>query len=212
MASVSTTSNEIDRNERESIRWALIDYMKGHKIGVPTLAARIKASHPREMEIPWKTLQRFLAGRRTKDIALTICKNFVATLPPNRPTAFQALGQALRIIYNHPLPPDIAGTYDLATEDFSTTLSITNTSDGYALVTERCPEKHYIHDGVIVATATAARLVTLRDRLLLTPRYLMVSGESAYVYEYSPLKNHDIMRKARFTRHAEADPVSARQA
>ena len=60
LASVSTTGNEFDLTERERIRWALIDYMKAHRIGVPTLAARIKASHPREMEIPWKTLQRFL--------------------------------------------------------------------------------------------------------------------------------------------------------
>ena len=65
LASVSTTGNEFDLTERERIRWALIDYMKAHKIGVPTLAARIKASHPREMEIPWKTLHRFLAGERT---------------------------------------------------------------------------------------------------------------------------------------------------
>lgn len=63
LASVSTTGNEFDLTERERIRWALIDYMKAHKIGVPTLADRIKKSRPREMEIPWKTLQRFLAGR-----------------------------------------------------------------------------------------------------------------------------------------------------
>src|SRR5208282_2623021 len=36
------TGNEFDLTERERIRWALIDYMKAHKIGVPTLAARIK--------------------------------------------------------------------------------------------------------------------------------------------------------------------------
>ena len=66
LATVSTTDNEFDLTERERIRWALIDYMKAHKIGIPTLAARIKASHPREMEIPWKTLQRTLGPSAAK--------------------------------------------------------------------------------------------------------------------------------------------------
>src|SRR5271168_4471760 len=75
-----------DISQRERIRAALIGYMKEHGIRVPTLAVRIRQSHPREMEIPLKTLQRFLAGRRTQDMALTICAAFVEKLP-HKPTA-----------------------------------------------------------------------------------------------------------------------------
>ena len=31
----TVSGNEFDLTERERIRWALIDYMKAHKIGVP---------------------------------------------------------------------------------------------------------------------------------------------------------------------------------
>ena len=128
--------DEFDLTERERIRWALIDYMKAHKIGVPTLAARIKAPHPREMEIPWKTLQRFLAGVRTHDMALTICKAFVEKLP-NRPSAFQAIEQALYTLYNKSLAPDIARFYKLTRSESFTLRSISAPSNGYALVNER---------------------------------------------------------------------------
>ena len=196
---------EFDLTERERIRRALIDYMKAHRIGVPTLAERIKKSHPREMEIPWKTLQRFLGPlrkpleeapepatkkpmkpTRTRDIALIICQTFVEKLP-NKPTEFQALGQALHAFYKQPLPVDIAGPYDLDAEYYHNMLSISAPADGYALVNERSTRNH-IYDGVIIATGQQARLVIMRDRLMLTPRYLMVSGQVAYVYEFSPFK------------------------
>ncbi len=125
---------EFDLIERERIRWALIDYMKAHKIGVPTLAERIKKSHPREMEIPWKTLQRFLGPlrkpleeapepatkkpmnpTRTRDMALTICAAFAEKLP-NRPTAIHALGDAFHAVYGK--SPDIpAGTYSVSVHE-----------------------------------------------------------------------------------------------
>ena len=66
-------------------------------------------------------------------------------------------------------------------------LSISAAADGYGLVNERSTRNH-IHDGVIVATGQQARLVIMRDRLMITPLYLMVSGEAAYVYEFSPFK------------------------
>jgi hypothetical protein len=50
-----------DAAECELIRKKLIRYMKENGIGAPKLAARIKASHPREIEIPLSTLQRFLS-------------------------------------------------------------------------------------------------------------------------------------------------------
>jgi hypothetical protein len=42
LASVSTTGNEFDLSERERIRQALLAYMRENKVGVPTLAERIK--------------------------------------------------------------------------------------------------------------------------------------------------------------------------
>ena len=178
--------------------------MKARRIGVPTLAARMKTYHPREMEIPWKTLQRFLAGIRTHDMALTICKAFVEKLP-NKPMPFQALGLALYAIYNHPLPLDIAGNYDLIYEGaFSSSLSISTPSDACALVTERNADRHIL-DGVIVATSGNTHLVALRDRLMLTPRYIMLQDDTAHIYEFSPIKHlrdNPLVFDAKFSRHA----------
>ena len=50
-----------DAAERELTRKKLIRYAKENGIGAPTLAERIKASHPRGTELPVSTLQQFLA-------------------------------------------------------------------------------------------------------------------------------------------------------
>ena len=101
LASVSTTDNEFDLAERERIRWALIDYMKAHKIGVPTLASPDQSVSPARNGNPaGRRLQRTLGPlrppkdptkepkrpTRTHDMALIICKAFVEKLP-NKPTA-----------------------------------------------------------------------------------------------------------------------------
>ena len=226
LASVSTPGNEFDLSERERIRQALLAYMREHKIGTPTLAERIKKSHPREMEIPLKTLQRTLGPlrkpkdptkepkrpSRTHDMALIICKTFVDKLP-NKPMPFQVLGQALCAIYKQPLSPDITGIYDLILPEASstTTLSISAPSDGCALANERSINGQ-IHDGVVIATAHNAHLAVLRDRLMLTPRYVMFTGDQGYVCEYYPLKNPDFphfTHRARLSRHGETNPASA---
>jgi hypothetical protein len=173
---------EFNLTERERIRWALLAYMKEHAIGTPTLAARIKASHPREMEIPLRTLQRVLGPlkpatdeapapkpTRVHDITLTICKMFVDKLP-NKPTAMHALGEALHAVYGQ--KPDIpAGTYTVM-ED-KTVLSkfmITASSGQFMLVKEVTAEAYRrIFDGVIVR-AGSNLISTLKDRLMLTAR------------------------------------------
>jgi hypothetical protein len=85
------------------------------------------------MELPLKSLQRFLGKlkplpedatpeeierakpTRTHDMALIICKAFVEKLP-DKPTAMQALGQALYAIYGK--QPDIKdGTYAVLAHD-----------------------------------------------------------------------------------------------
>ena len=64
--------NRFDTAERERIRAAILRYMEAHRIGVPTLQARIAQAADRSLDlIPLKTLQRFLAGAtRTNDAFL----------------------------------------------------------------------------------------------------------------------------------------------
>jgi hypothetical protein len=83
-----------DEPQRATIRAALLQYMREHKIGVPTLRARISQATGRIRNSPsgddpylvdQKTLQRFLAGvMRTNDAFVAICNEFVQTLPPVR--------------------------------------------------------------------------------------------------------------------------------
>ena len=200
LASVSTTDNEFDLAERERIRQALLAYMKEHKIGVPTLAARIKASHPREMEIPWKTLQRFLAGTRTHDMALTICKAFAENLP-NKPTAMHALGEALHAVYGK-APDILAGTYAISAHE--TVISrltlipqrVANIEDQkFLLATEVTTGSLLrIYDGVVVLTGSSI-LGILKDRLMHTARVHGLHLRSApsesfhgIVYDNGPLE------------------------
>jgi hypothetical protein len=86
-----------DAAERELIRKKLIRYMKENGIGAPKLAARIKASHPREIEIPLSTLQRFLAGRGKNESCVAQCYRFAEKLTVSDPTA--ALGERLSVFY-----------------------------------------------------------------------------------------------------------------
>ena len=164
------TNDQFDLTERERIRWALIDYMKAHKIGVPTLAARIKASHPREMEIPWKTLQRFLRGKRTHDMALIICKAFAEQLP-NKPMAFQALGEALYSIYG--TKPNIpTGVYTVRADDIAISeITITAPVDRtFRLVKEATVSAdRHVYDGVTVSDGSTC-LTFLKDRHMHTAR------------------------------------------
>jgi hypothetical protein len=68
---------------RARIRAVILRYMEAHRIGVPTLQARISEATDRSIDlIPLKTLQRFLAGAtRTNDAFLIPCHQFVSGLP-----------------------------------------------------------------------------------------------------------------------------------
>lgn len=89
MAETATTraqparKNRFDTVERERIRAAMQRYMEAHRIGVPTLQARISEAADRPIDlIPLKTLQRFLAGAtRTNDAFLIPCHRFASSLP-----------------------------------------------------------------------------------------------------------------------------------
>lgn len=191
------TDHDFDLTDRERIRWVLIDYMKAHKIGVPTLAARIKASHPREMEIPWKTLQRFLAGIRTRDMVLTICAAFAEKLP-NKPAAFQALGEALLAIYGE--NPNIpTGIYTVCADYIAISeITITAAADRafrLAKETTASADRH-IYDGVIVSDGSN-RITILKDRLTHTARIHALKlhpeqGIRGIVYDNGNLESGDI--------------------
>lgn len=72
-----------DTADRGRIRAAILRYMEAHRIGVPTLQARIAEAADRSIDlIPLKTLQRFLAGAsRTNDAFLIPCHRFASGLP-----------------------------------------------------------------------------------------------------------------------------------
>lgn len=87
-----------DETNRDDVREALRRYMKEHRIGVPTLQARIiEFDRPRHREIPLSTLQRFIAGsHHTHDHHVELCHAFVSSLPYyGEDRAFGLLGNAL---------------------------------------------------------------------------------------------------------------------
>jgi hypothetical protein len=157
-----------DTQERERIRAALIGYMKEHLIGVPTLAERIKQAHPRQMEIPLKTLQRFLAGKRTQDMALNICAAFVETLP-NTPTVLQALAESLNALYTITAKIERAGEYTITDIFRNKESRITLTPSGLYLAAKEIIPPHRIYDGLMFFAGPAI-IAILRDRLMATLR------------------------------------------
>lgn len=67
------------QSARDAIRSRMIGYAKRHRIGVPTLLARMATATGRTQDqISQKTLQNFLGGtRRTNDGFVKICDEFV---------------------------------------------------------------------------------------------------------------------------------------
>ena len=69
-----------DINEQKNIRSVLLLYAKMHGIGVPRLSWRIVAEHPLKMDLPVKTLARFLSGKRVNDAAVAACHAFALSV------------------------------------------------------------------------------------------------------------------------------------
>jgi hypothetical protein len=181
-----------DANEVTRIRAVLSDYAAQNTLSVEKLFKRLCAaerSTPETVGFSFKTFQRFLAGtHQSGDNVILACARFAKGLP-NRPDAFHALGEALRALYKTPLPPDIAGSYDLVPLNISTQItqiSISTPSDGFALVSETHTDPiSRLHDGVLVSTAPGELLILLRDRLMLSPRYIATHGDGAHVYDHA---------------------------
>jgi len=175
--------------ERVRIRAVLLDYAKEKQLSVEKLYKALCLAERSTPDFSVKTFQRFLANTvRVGDEVVAACARFVRGLP-NRPDAFYALGEALHALYKVPLPPDIAGSYNLVPRNLSTQItqiSISTPSDGFA----RAVEKHTdpisrLHDGVLVSTAPGEYLILLRDRLVLSPRYVATHGDAASVYDHA---------------------------
>jgi hypothetical protein len=68
-----------DEPARRRVRDGLRSYMRAHRIGAPTLQARIiEADAPRFREVPLSTLQRFLRdAHRTADAHVALCAEFL---------------------------------------------------------------------------------------------------------------------------------------
>lgn len=200
-----------DHTERELIRQKLFHYMKKNRIGVPALAKRIQAAHPRGTEIPISTLQRFLDGRmRTNDDAVRLCYGFAEDLTASDSIA--ALGEGLSIFYNSNTDGEDSGKYDYSGEYFSETKDDAVSFDaetygvpqfeikadaGFWRVIWRVVEKGAsskgcnVLEGVLVCSVDTA-FVVLKDRLtgfpssyILSRRPEMLWGHGASVL-FSP--------------------------
>jgi hypothetical protein len=174
-----------DVAERDLTRKKLIRYAKENGTGAPTLAERIKASHPRGTELPVSTLQRFLAGRGKNKSCVALCHHFVERRTISDPSA--ALGERLFIFYGAGNGRDYSGTYrseigtaDVAEPEFAGHSEINIAADtGFWRVTEKtAPDlNHAIYDGVLVCSGDAA-VVVLKDRVAGLARSYMLWSES----------------------------------
>jgi hypothetical protein len=193
--------------ERARIRAVLLDYAKEKQLSVEKLYKALclaERSTPETVGFSFKTFQRFLANTvRVGDEVVAACARFAKTLP-NRPTAFDALGEALRGLYKKPLPPDIAGSYIISSGNLSTQVTVSEPVDGFARVKEiHPPPMRRVHEGVLVSPVEYQYMIVSRDRLLLVPRYIGINGNAAFVYDHARTIDsgqHGISYSATFTK------------
>jgi hypothetical protein len=179
---------------RARIRAVLLDYNAENKLSVEGLFKRLCAAErgSENVGFSFKTFQRFLAGsRETRPETVAVCARFAKGLP-NRPGPFHALGEALYALYKKPLNAEIAGSYTLTSGDLiSTQISISAPAQGFALVSEKHTSPlHRLHDGVLVSTAPGEYLMLLRDRLMLTPRYITTLAGTKHVEPIAFVSDH----------------------
>jgi hypothetical protein len=162
-------SNLVALTERNLIRQKLIQYKKQNGIGVVRLARAIKSANPHRVEIPIKTLQRFLAGEmRTEDRTVNFCRHFAESL-----VAFDSmakLGESLVTFYGASGDTDYSGQYLTETDkhDFdkdSKALADISRDNGFWRITETVADTDNISifDGVLASNGSAAT-VLLKDR------------------------------------------------
>ncbi|HKN20671.1 MAG TPA: hypothetical protein VJX73_04610 [Terracidiphilus sp.] len=177
-----------DDAARARIRAVLKNYAKENTLSVDDLYEALCKAERRTREtigFTFRTFQRFMAGsHETGKKTVAVCARVAEGLP-RRPTVFHALGERLYALYQTPLPPDLAPSYNLVSGDNRTVISISAAAEGFALVTERHLGRfHRIFDGVLVSLYPRGFLIILKDRNLKTPRQIMTSNQVAAIYEY----------------------------
>jgi hypothetical protein len=171
---------EYGQTQREQVRQTLLTYMREHKIGVPTLAARIREAVHRNPVIPVKTLQRFLKGEvRTIDQYVSFMFQFADIVAKVDPTP--SLGSALNTFYSSANQTNWAGSFIVG----ETESSIKNSTDNYQSTieivldrrawrvkeTSREGKSLQVHDGAMTSSGSTVVMV-LRDRLSGLPRLI----------------------------------------
>lgn len=182
---VEVEQQALDAVERELIRKKLIHYMKENGIGVPKLAERIKASHPREVEIPLSTLQRFLARRGKNEFCVAQCHRFAERLTNSDPIA--KLGERLSIFYGVGNGHDYSGNYvssPSAGDEFEDKIEIVAGAGFWRITLRTAPYyEHAIYDGVLVSAGNSA-VVVLKNRLSGFARTYIIQPSDRYLSGY----------------------------
>jgi hypothetical protein len=147
--------------------------MEENGMGAPTLAERIKDSHPRKTEIPLSTLQRFLAGWGKNKSCVALCHRFVERVIISDPVA--KLGERLSIFYGAGNGHDYSGDYVLENsrkdDPFGLkypepVMKITPDAGFWRVIERRYSDPDdTIYDGVLVCSGDVA-VVVMKGRLM----------------------------------------------
>ena len=156
----------MDIAQQQRIRQALMAYAEAHGIGAVKLARRISEAHPRRPDIPVKTLQRFLAGRKVNEQMMAFCDHFVRKHDVQ--DRVLQLGESLARIHATPTNQDISGNYILSRNNIQCPVTITKEGDFWRMI-EHDSDKARIYEGVVVHMS-GVFAATLRDRGFGLPR------------------------------------------
>jgi hypothetical protein len=176
-----------DGPKRDSIRAALISYMKDHRAGTPRMETLTR--------IPHRTLHRFIKGDWVNDLAVGFIEKFLDRLP-NKPTVLQAMGDSLHNFFNQE-PDIIGGIYRVSiagTPASELTIKFAEGGRTWYLAAERSTGTILrSYEGALVFTGRSM-LAVLKDRLMRTARvhmlHLNIDAKKFYglVYDNGPLE------------------------
>jgi hypothetical protein len=159
-------SYDLDLDEQENVRRGLKLYCKAHGIGVPTLAKRITDADPQKIRVSVKTLQRFLAGERIREVAAL---NAYARFSDRTQDPLTALGTALCRLQGTDTKDDISGSYILLRGNAECPVTITKQADFWRM-TVRDRDAARIYEGVVINTM-GVFVAHLKDRVFGLPRH-----------------------------------------
>ena len=156
-----------DGPKRDSIRAALISYMKDHRAGTPRMETLTR--------IPHRTIHRFIKGDWVNDLAVGFIEKFLDRLP-NKPTVLQAFGDSFHQFFNQ-APDFIGGVYRVSIADAPAselTIKFAEGSSTWYRAAERSTGRILrVYEGAMVFTGRSM-LAILKDRLMRTARVHML--------------------------------------